>query len=97
MAIIDALAHAARELVRVLVDPLLGRRDADQAQHLDRRGARASRRPDPLVEQDRLDDLVADGEDRVERGHRLLEDHRDLVAADLPHLGGRAASAGSRP
>ena len=29
---------------------------------------------------------LADGEDRVERGHRLLEDHRDLLAADRPHL-----------
>src|SRR4030095_16866431 len=28
------------------------------------------------------------GEYRIERGHRLLEDHRDLFAADLPHLGG---------
>jgi hypothetical protein len=36
----DALAHAARELVRVLVDALLGRGDADQPQHLDRADAR---------------------------------------------------------
>jgi hypothetical protein len=35
---------------------------------------------------DRLADLVADGEDRIERGHRLLKDHRDLVAADFAHL-----------
>src|SRR4030095_3154376 len=27
------------------------------------------------------------GEHRIERGHRLLEDHRDLFAADLSHLG----------
>src|SRR5262245_13761298 len=38
------------------------------------------------MQQDGLLDLVADGEDRVERGHRLLEDHADLVAADLAHL-----------
>src|SRR5262249_54022155 len=31
-------------------------------------------------------DLPADGEHRVERGHRLLEDHRDLLAADPAHL-----------
>src|SRR5215210_4425027 len=30
----------------------------------------------------RLRDLVADGEDGVQRRHRLLEDHRDVVAAD---------------
>ena len=36
---------------------------------------------------DGLADLAADGEDRVERGHRLLEDHRDLRAANMAHLG----------
>jgi hypothetical protein len=29
---------------------------------------------------DRLDDLMADGEDRIERRHRVLEDH----GGDLP-------------
>ena len=33
-----------------------------------------------------LGDLLADRVDRVQRGHRLLEDHRDLVAADRAHL-----------
>ena len=32
---------------------------------------------------DGLDDLVADGENRIERGHRVLEDHRGGSAADL--------------
>ena len=31
-----ALAHAARELVRVVVDPALGARDADRLQELER-------------------------------------------------------------
>ena len=31
---------------------------------------------------DRLGDLQADRQRRIERGHRLLEDHGDLVAAD---------------
>ena len=35
----DALAHAARELVRVAVDPALGVGDADAAQHGDRAAA----------------------------------------------------------
>ncbi len=39
-----------------------------------------------LVEDDRLHDLRADGEDRVERGHRLLEDHADVAAANRLHL-----------
>ncbi len=36
IAIIDALAHAAGELVRVVVHPAAGMRDADQAEQLDR-------------------------------------------------------------
>src|SRR6184192_3119166 len=35
---------------------------------------------------ERLADLPADGQHRVERGHRVLEDHRDLAAADPPQL-----------
>ena len=38
----DALAHAAGELVRVVVEARLRRRDADAAQHLDRRAPAAS-------------------------------------------------------
>ena len=41
---------------------------------------------DLLVELDLLGDLVADAEHRVQARQRLLEDHRDVVAADLPHL-----------
>ena len=39
-----------------------------------------------LVEDQRLDDLLAARVDRIQRGHRLLEDHRDLLAADRAHL-----------
>ena len=42
---------------------------------------------EPEVQPGRLGDLLADREDGVERGHRILEDHRDVVAADLAHLG----------
>ena len=45
----------------------------------------------------RLGDLLADGEHRVERGHRLLEDHRDLVAADGAHLALVDSVSRSRP
>ena len=77
-----ALAHPAGELVRVFVDALAGRGDADPVQHLD--GALHVRcgRLIALVQLHRLRDLLADGVDRVQGGHRLLEDHRDLVAAD---------------
>ena len=54
-----ALAHAARHLVRVLLDPALRARDADQLERLDRPvpGLLAL---DLLVELDLLGDLVAD-------------------------------------
>ena len=60
-------------------------RDAHELEHLDR-SCRRLIRSDALVGAHRLGDLVADGVHRVQRGHRLLEDHRDLVAADALHL-----------
>ena len=35
---------------------------------------------------DHLGDLVADAIDGVQRAHRVLEDHRDLLAADVTQL-----------
>jgi hypothetical protein len=60
-----ALAHAAGELMGVLLQLPLGLRDAHQLQHLQRQLAGLA----PglvLVEEDRLLDLVADLVDRVE-------------------------------
>ena len=42
-----------------------------------------------LVELQTLGDLLTDGEDWVQGRHRVLEDHRDVLAADLFHLGRR--------
>ena len=39
-----------------------------------------------LVQRQHLDDLLLDRVQRIERGHRLLEDHGDLVAAHLAQL-----------
>jgi hypothetical protein len=36
---------------------------------------------------ERLADLVADREQRIERGHRVLQDHGDALAAHAAHLG----------
>ena len=80
------LAHAAGELVRILADAASRLGDPHQLQHLGRAPERGRLR-EALVERQRLGDLAADGQHRVERGHRLLEDHRDLVAADPAHLG----------
>ena len=84
----DALAHTAGELVREHLVDALAVGDADHLKELD--GACL----DLLfvvalfvVQGDDLIDLVADAEDGVQRGHRLLEDHGDEVAAQVLHHG----------
>ena len=39
-----------------------------------------------FVKAENLVDLIADGHDRVQRGHRLLKDHRHLLAAQAPQV-----------
>ena len=89
-----ALAHAAGELVRVLVDAPLRRRDADEVEQLDRALRAPRARDSPRCRRSTSRDLVADREDRVERRHRLLEDERDLAPADAAQM--RVAGAASR-
>ena len=79
------LAHAARELEAVGIQPLRRLRQADPSQHLDRAFPYLLARH-VLVQVDRLGHLVADGVYRREGGHRLLEDHTDVAAADVAHL-----------
>src|SRR5262245_20348743 len=81
----DALAHAARQLVGIALSALLGFWNGNTAQHLDRfhHGPALGQ---TLVQSDRLADLMADRVQGIERGHRLLEYHRDLIAANLLHL-----------
>ena len=47
--------------------------------------SRAARLAELLVQHRSFRDLLADGQHRVQRGHRILEDHRDLVAPDRAH------------
>jgi hypothetical protein len=47
-----------------------------------------------LLQLQHLGDLVADRVQRVQRRHRLLEDHRDVAAADARSSRSEAASAG---
>ena len=82
-----ALAHAAGELVRIVVHAPLGRGDAHQLEHLHRAVQRILARQ-AFVQAQALGDLLADGVHRVQAGHRLLEDDRDLLGADLLHLFG---------
>jgi sugar phosphate isomerase/epimerase len=66
--------------VRVVEMAPLGGRDADRGEHLDRRGAGLARGQAAVALQP-FGDLGADAHRRIERGHRVLEDHRDLAAA----------------
>ena len=86
-----ALAHAAGELVRVLVEPPRRRRDADQLAAARSPGRAPPRRRQPEVVAQHLADLAPDGEHRVQRGHRLLEHERDLAPAHA-RAGSRSSS-----
>ena len=81
----DALAHAAGELVRIVLDALLRVGDAHQVEQLDGAG-RGLLLSVTAVKAQALAQLATDGVDRVQRGHGVLEDHGDVVAADLLHL-----------
>ncbi len=78
----DALALAAGELVRIGIDAPCRVGQPDAVEQGDRSVPRLRRRI-VLVTPQRLGDLMADRVHRVERGHRLLEDHADAVAAQL--------------
>jgi hypothetical protein len=79
-----ALTHAAGELVRVIARAAGGVGDADRFEEFD--GPRVGIRAAGAVDDQRFGDLVADAHDRIERGHRLLEDERDPRAPHLAHL-----------
>ena len=81
----DALAHAAAELVRVVLDAARGLGDADLAEQLDgaldRVGVAQAQ-----VQLEALGHEALDGQHRVQAGDGVLEDHRDVAAADGAHL-----------
>ena len=70
--------------MRIFAGAAIGRGNPDQRQHLDRTRARRGG-AEALMQHDRLCKLAADRQKRVEAGHRLLEDHADLIAAQTPH------------
>ena len=80
-----ALALAAGEFVRVGIDAPLGIGNADQLQQFQHARAGLRLGVAAMIDQ-RLGDLAADPVERIERGHRLLEDHGDLLAAHLVEL-----------
>ena len=80
-----ALAHAAGEVMRILLEPARAVGDADELEQFEG----ACRRLLVVHLQMNLQGLhhlLADGQHRIERGHRLLENHRDVAAALLAHL-----------
>ena len=79
-----ALAHAARELVRIVVDAARRRLDPHFLEQRDRLRARLRRR-ERQVRAHRLDQLAADRVERVERGQRILEHGADLAPANPAH------------
>ena len=81
----DALAHAARQLVRVLLEPLLGLGDADGLEQGEGELVGVLLR-DVQVEEQAFGDLLADLHHRVERGHRVLEHHRHLGAPEVAQV-----------
>ena len=65
------------------MEALLRVGDADHAHQLERAVTRAT---SAVAEPDERSfaDLLADAHHRIERGHRLLEDHRDRAAPQIP-------------
>ena len=81
----DALALPSGQLMRIAAEPALRVGNADLGEYLDRAGARGSAGK-PAVQEQNLANLLIDGVQRIERGHRLLENDGDVVAAHAAHV-----------
>ena len=82
----DTLAHAAGELVRVLLHPLGHVVDAHQLQHLHGPLGGVGLGDFLVVGPQGLDELVAHGVNGIEAGHWVLENHGHLAAPEGGHL-----------
>ncbi len=85
MAIMIRWRMPPGQLVRVLVQSLLRIADAHPFKQLQRTRARLGA-AQAVMHPQGFADLFTDPEHRIEGGHRLLEDHGDLLAADPVHL-----------
>jgi hypothetical protein len=74
---------AAGKLVRIGFEPVFRFLNASPGQQADRLVPGLFRRHLPMEEQ-RLHKLTANRMHRIERSHRLLEDHGDIIAAHSP-------------
>jgi hypothetical protein len=75
----------AGQFVRILPETAFRVCDAYRLQGTKGFGARFAL-SDGAVRADRFAELTANRQHRVKRGHRLLENHGDLAAADFSHL-----------
>ena len=81
-----ALAHPARQLVRVALKHVGRIRNAEAPEEPDHLGVgRLARQA--AVDPQRIRRLKTDTEDRIERRERILRNERDLGSAEPPHLG----------
>src|SRR5258705_9219262 len=71
--------------MRIALQPGFRIGNADLRQQFQRPRPR-HRSADAVVQRQNLPDLAFDRMQRIERGHRLLEDDRNVVAADFAHL-----------
>ena len=90
------LALAAGELVRIALEPAGRIGNADLVKQLENARARCLA-GNALMQSKNLADLLLDRVQRIERGHRLLEDDRDVVAAHVADLRSPARSEGRGP
>ena len=81
-----ALAQTAGEFMRIGRQPALGRRDLHKVEQFQRPLARGVL-GDAFMADDGFGNLLADGEHRVQRRHRLLKHHRHLTPAQLGQIG----------
>ncbi len=80
------LPHAARQIVRVLVEAVFrGTEILTRSKKLDSLVPRLLRRQTAMADKD-LSDLIAYRKTWVERRHRLLKNHRQPVAAQIAHF-----------
>ena len=80
-----ALAHAAGQLVGIVVDDLFGRGDAHLFEHFNALFA-GLLFVQPLMHLERFADLLAHGEYGVKRGKGLLKNHGDFVSTNFAHF-----------
>ena len=82
----DPLAHSARQLVRIFGEAAASFGDAYEVEQFQGTGSGFGARHLEVIAE-RFGDLSSDLHHRVERGHRVLENHRHLDAPEVLGFG----------